>query len=74
MFSKELFSSFIFSLPDKENTENNIIMTSTTGINVTTDRCCDIIKRYTARKIIDLINTVFLDTEIIERECIIRLT
>ncbi len=74
MFSKELFISFIFSRTDKENTEINIVITSATGINVIAERFCDIIKKYTARKITDLINTVILNTEIIERECFKRLT
>ncbi len=74
MFSKELFISFKFSRTDKENTEINIVITSATGINVIAERFCDIIKKYTARKITDLINTVILNTEIIERECFKRLT
>ena len=74
MFSKELFISFIFSRTYKENTENKIAITSATGVNVIAERFCDIIKKYTARKITDLINTVILNTEIIERECFKRLT
>ena len=35
--------------------------------------CCDTRKKYTTKKIIDLINTVFLKTAIIERECFKRL-
>ena len=73
MFSKELFSSVIFSRPERTKTETTIKITKTTGTNVIAERCCDIRKKYTARKINDLMNTVILNTAIIERECFKRL-
>ena len=74
MFSKELFSSVIFSRPDRAKTEKIIKITKTTGIRVITEMCCKTRRIYTARKIIDLINKVVLKTAIIERECFKRLT
>ena len=63
----------MFSRLDKENTENTIVITNATGINVITERCFDIRKKYTARKIKDLANTTVLNTVIIEKECFISL-
>ena len=60
---------FNIDVLNKENIENTIAITSAIGINVIGERCCIIIKKYTARKITDLINTVFRNTEIIESEC-----
>ena len=74
MFSKELFSSVIFSRPERAKTEKIIKITKTTGIRVITEMCCKTRRIYTARKIIDLINKVVLKTAIIERECFKRLT
>ena len=64
----------MFSRFERTKTETIIKITKTTGINVITERCCDIRKKYTARKINDLMNTVILNTAIIERECFKRLT
>ena len=74
MFSKELFSSVIFSRPERAKTEKIIKITKATGIRVITEMCCKTRRIYTARKIIDLINKVVLKTAIIERECFKRLT
>jgi len=73
MFSKELFSSVIFSRPDRAKTEKIIKITKATGIRVITEMRCKTRRIYTARKIIDLINKVVLKTAIIERECFKRL-
>ena len=73
MFSKELFSSVIFSRPERAKTEKIIKITKATGIRVITEMCCKTRRIYTARKIIDLINKVVLKTAIIERECFKRL-
>ena len=62
----------MFSRFERTKTETIIKITKTTGINVITERCCDIRKKYTARKINDLMNTVILNTAIIERECFKR--
>ena len=63
----------MFSRFERTKTETIIKITKTTGINVITERCCDIRKKYTARKINDLMNTVILNTAIIESECFKRL-
>ena len=63
----------MFSRFAKTKTEAIIKTTKATGINVITERCCNIIKKYTARKINDLMNTVILNTAIIEIECFKRL-
>ena len=63
----------MFSRFERTKTETIIKITKITGIKVIAERCCDIRKKYTAKKIIDLTNTVFLNTEIIERECFKRL-
>ena len=73
MFSKELFSSVIFSRPERAKTEKIIKITKATGIRVITEMRCKTRRIYTARKIIDLINKVVLKTAIIERECFKRL-
>ncbi len=73
MFSKELFSSVIFSRPERAKTEKIIKITKATGIRVIAEMCCETRKIYTARKIIDLINKVVLKTATIERECFKRL-
>ena len=62
----------MFSRFERTKTETIIKIIKTTGINVITERCCDIRKKYTARKINDLMNTVILNTAIIERECFKR--
>ena len=72
MFSKELFSSVIFSRPERTKTEKIIKITKATGIRVIAEMCCETRKIYTTRKIIDLINKVVLKTAIIERECFKR--
>ena len=63
----------MFSRFERTKIETIIKITKTTGINVIAERCSDIIKKYTTRKINDLINTVILNTAIIERECFKRL-
>ena len=63
----------MFSRLERTKTETIIKIIKTTGINVIIERCCDIRKKYTARKINDLTNTVILNTAIIERECFKRL-
>ena len=73
MFSKELFSSVIFSRPERTKTKKIIKITKATGIRVITEMRCKTRRIYTARKIIDLINKVVLKTAIIERECFKRL-
>ena len=63
----------MFSRLDKENITNIITVTKIIGIEVIIDICWKIRNKYTAKKIIDLIRTFFLNTEIIERECFKRL-
>jgi hypothetical protein len=63
----------MFSRLERAKTEITIKITKRTGISITTEMCCDTRKKYTTKKIIDLINTVFLKTAIIERECFKRL-
>ena len=63
----------MFSRPERIKTEIIIIIVKITGISVVAEMCLDIRKKYTVRKIIDLINTMFLKTAIIERECFKRL-
>ena len=63
----------MFSRPERIKTKIIIIIVKIIGISVVAEMCLDIRKKYTARKIIDLVNTVFLNTAIIERECFKRL-
>ena len=63
----------MFSRLDIENITNIITVTKIIGIEVIIDICWKIRNKYTVKKIIDLIRTFFLNTEIIERECFKRL-
>ena len=73
MLSKEFFNWSKFSRFERKIIDAIKIKVKKTGIAVITDKDWKVKKRYTNKKIKDLIKTVVLKTAIIDKECFIRL-
>ena len=72
MFSKELFSSSIFSREETLRIRNKKMRTVNTGNKVITERLLEIKNKYKTKNTTERTITDLLKTAIIERECIKR--
>ena len=73
IFSKELFNSPIFSREEILRIENKKIRIANAGSKVTIEKLLEIKNKYKIKNKIERIITVFLNTAIMEKECIKRL-
>ena len=72
MLSKELFNWFRFSRLESKITEKSKKNIKNKGIAIIIDKDWKVNNKYTNKNIKDLINTAFLKTAIMDKECLTR--